>query len=117
MKLRSALCAVTALVSVGATAAMAEELTIATVNNSDMIIMQKLSPQWEEATGHTLNWVVLEENVLRQRVTTDIATSRDPSMAKTMVSASGRNILPSVCSSVKTRPPAKAASISSNIVR
>ena len=60
-----------ALISGGA---LAEELTIATVNNSDMIIMQKLSPQWEEATGHTLNWVVLEENVLRQRVTTDIAT-------------------------------------------
>ena len=55
--------------------ASAEELTIATVNNSDMIIMQKLSPQWEAETGHTLNWVVLEENVLRQRVTTDIATS------------------------------------------
>ena len=55
--------------------ATAEELTIATVNNSDMIVMQKLSPQWEAATGHTLNWVVLEENVLRQRVTTDIATS------------------------------------------
>ena len=55
--------------------ATAEELTIATVNNSDMIVMQKLSPQWEAATGHTLNWVVLEENVLRQRVTTDIATN------------------------------------------
>jgi multiple sugar transport system substrate-binding protein/sorbitol/mannitol transport system substrate-binding protein len=54
--------------------ASAEELTIATVNNSDMIIMQKLSPQWEAASGHKLNWVVLEENVLRQRVTTDIAT-------------------------------------------
>jgi len=54
--------------------AFAEELTIATVNNSDMIIMQKLSPKFEEATGHKLNWVVLEENVLRQRVTTDIAT-------------------------------------------
>jgi sorbitol/mannitol transport system substrate-binding protein len=54
--------------------AQAETLTIATVNNSDMIIMQKLAPQWEAASGHTLNWVVLEENVLRQRVTTDIAT-------------------------------------------
>lgn len=54
--------------------AQAEELTIATVNNSDMIIMQKLSPAWEKATGNKLNWVVLEENVLRQRVTTDIAT-------------------------------------------
>ena len=55
--------------------ALAEELTIATVNNSDMIIMQELSSQWEEQSGHTLNWVVLEENVLRQRVTTDIATN------------------------------------------
>ena len=59
----------------GTAMAHAETLTIATVNNSDMIIMQRLSPQWEEATGNTLNWVVLEENVLRQRVTTDIATS------------------------------------------
>src|SRR6478609_7759029 len=39
-----------------------------------MIIMQKLSPEWEKATGNKLNWVVLEENVLRQRLTTDIAT-------------------------------------------
>jgi len=36
--------------------------------------MQKLSPKWEAATGNKINWVVLEENVLRQRVTTDIAT-------------------------------------------
>ncbi|RUM08939.1 sugar ABC transporter substrate-binding protein [Rhizobium chutanense] len=54
--------------------AHAEELTIATVNNGDMIIMQKLSPEWEKETGNKLNWVVLEENVLRQKVTTDIAT-------------------------------------------
>lgn len=51
------------------------ELTIATVNNSDMIIMQELSTQWEAETGNTLNWLVLEENVLRQRVTTDITTN------------------------------------------
>jgi sorbitol/mannitol transport system substrate-binding protein len=57
-----------------AATASAQTLTIATVNNSDMIIMQKLSPEFEKATGHKLNWVVLEENVLRQRVTTDIAT-------------------------------------------
>ncbi|SDJ28199.1 ABC transporter substrate-binding protein [Aliiruegeria lutimaris] len=56
------------------TAATAEEITIATVNNADMIVMQKLAPKWEEATGNTINWVVLEENVLRQRTTTDIAT-------------------------------------------
>ncbi|KPP87927.1 MAG: ABC-type sorbitol/mannitol uptake system substrate-binding component SmoE [Rhodobacteraceae bacterium HLUCCA08] len=74
MKLKSALLAASALVSVTATAAHADEITIATVNNSDMIIMQELSSQWEEQTGHTIDWVVLEENVLRQRVTTDIAT-------------------------------------------
>lgn len=54
--------------------AIAEEITIATVNNADMITMQELAPEWERATGHTINWVVLEENVLRQRTTTDIAT-------------------------------------------
>ena len=55
-------------------AAAETTLNIATVNNADMIIMQKLSPKFEAATGINLNWVVLEENVLRQRVTTDIAT-------------------------------------------
>ncbi len=54
--------------------ATAEEITVATVNNGDMIIMQELSSRWEEETGNTISWVVLEENVLRQRVTTDIAT-------------------------------------------
>src|SRR5215510_9280694 len=52
----------------------ARKLTIATVNNSDMIIMQRLSKQFGEKTGANLEWVVLEENVLRQRVTTDITT-------------------------------------------
>lgn len=55
--------------------AFAEEITVATVNNADMIVMQELAPQWEEATGNKINWVVLEENVLRQRTTTDIATN------------------------------------------
>lgn len=50
-------------------------LTIATVNNGDMIIMRQLSGEFEKAhPGIHLNWVTLEENVLRQRVTTDIAT-------------------------------------------
>ena len=50
---------------VGASAAMtayAEKLTIATVNNSDMIIMQELSSEFTKKTGHELNWVTLEEN-------------------------------------------------------
>ncbi|TYB85730.1 sugar ABC transporter substrate-binding protein [Oceaniovalibus sp. ACAM 378] len=57
-----------------ASVALAEEITIATVNNGDMVRMQSLSPQWEKDTGNTINWVVLEENVLRQNVTTDIST-------------------------------------------
>ncbi len=58
-----------------ATALSAGELTIATVNNGHMIEMQKLSGAFEEANpGITLNWLVLEEAVLRQRVTTDIST-------------------------------------------
>ncbi len=52
----------------------ARKLTIATVNNADMIVMQRLSKQFEEQAGIPLEWVVLEENVLRQRVTTDITT-------------------------------------------
>ncbi|TLX56805.1 sugar ABC transporter substrate-binding protein [Stutzerimonas nosocomialis] len=58
-----------------ASAASAETLTIATVNNADMIRMQRLSKTFEQHHPDiNLNWVVLEENVLRQRLTTDIAT-------------------------------------------
>ncbi len=74
MKLKNALVAVSALVSVGATAAYAETLTIATVNNGDMIRMQGLTDDFTAKTGHEVEWVTLEENVLRQRVTQDIAT-------------------------------------------
>jgi len=55
--------------------ASAQTLTIATVNNGDMIRMQGLSSAFTEETGIDLNWVVLEENTLRQNVTTDIATN------------------------------------------
>src|ERR1700755_654006 len=50
-------------------------LTIATVNNSDMIRMQGLTSEFTAKNSDiTVKWVTLEENVLRQRVTTDIAT-------------------------------------------
>ena len=64
-----------ALASVaGADAAShATTLTIATVNNGDMIRMQGLTDDFTAKTGHKVEWVTLEENVLRQRVTTDIA--------------------------------------------
>ncbi len=50
-------------------------LTIATVNNEDMIVMQRLSKEFER--GHPdihLDWVVLEEKILREKTTTDVAT-------------------------------------------
>lgn len=55
--------------------ASAETLTIATVNNGDMIRMQKLTDDFKKKNPDIdLEWVTLEENVLRQKVTTDIAT-------------------------------------------
>jgi sorbitol/mannitol transport system substrate-binding protein len=50
-------------------------ITIATVNNGDMIRMQALMPEFNAAHPDiNVEWVTLEENVLRQNVTTDIAT-------------------------------------------
>ena len=54
--------------------ASAETVTIATVNNGDMIRMQGLTDDFTAKTGHEVEWVTLEENILRQRVTQDIAT-------------------------------------------
>ena len=52
-----------------------ETITIATVNNGDMITMKELSNHFEEQNPDiSLKWVTLEENILRQRVTTDVAT-------------------------------------------
>src|SRR6266699_3503805 len=63
-----------AILSISAPA-IAETLTIATVNNGDMIRMQGLTSDFTAKNPDiTVKWVTLEENVLRQRVTTDIAT-------------------------------------------
>ena len=74
MKLKTIMlgaCSVLALAGI----AGAETLTIATVNNGDMIRMQKLAGAFTEKNPDIqLEWVTLEENILRQRVTTDIAT-------------------------------------------
>jgi len=73
-KFRLALAA-TLVTALWGTSASAVELVIATVNNGHMIEMEKLSKNFEAANpGITLKWVTLEEGVLRQRVTTDIAT-------------------------------------------
>ena len=59
-----------------AVAAHATDITIATVNNGHMIEMQKLTKKYFEPANPDIhvNWVTLEEGVLRQRATTDIAT-------------------------------------------
>ena len=74
MRYSSILIGATSLVAL-ATAAQAQTVTIATVNNGDMIRMQKLADNFtKDHPDISLEWVTLEENVLRQRVTTDIAT-------------------------------------------
>jgi polyol transport system substrate-binding protein len=56
-------------------AAAETKLTIATVNNGDMIRMQKLTDDFTSKNPDiSVEWVTLEENALRQKVTTDIAT-------------------------------------------
>ncbi|MBJ7536922.1 ABC transporter substrate-binding protein [Marinomonas transparens] len=55
-------------------AAAQTEITVATVNNGHMIEMQKLTPIFEKANPDIkVKWVTLEEGVLRQNVTQDIA--------------------------------------------
>ncbi|CAN1575339.1 UgpB ABC-type sugar transport system, periplasmic component [Paracoccaceae bacterium] len=58
------------------TAVMAETtITVATVNNGDMVRMQGLMDDfYAKHPDIKVEWVTLEENVLRQNVTTDIAT-------------------------------------------
>ena len=76
MHLRTAFCAVSALALTAGAAAAQTTITIATVNNGDMIRMQGLTDDFTARNpGIELEWVTLEENVLRQRVTQDIATN------------------------------------------
>jgi sorbitol/mannitol transport system substrate-binding protein len=74
MKLKTTL-ALSVLLAAAGSAQAATEIVIATVNNGHMIEMQKLTPHFEKANPEVkVKWVTLEEGVLRQRVTTDIAT-------------------------------------------
>ena len=78
MSLKRTLRAATAmsLITTGAgfAGSHATELTIAIVNNGHMINMQTVAEAYTEETGVTLNWVSLEEGVLREQVTSDTAT-------------------------------------------
>src|SRR5436190_3910727 len=49
-------------------------ITIATVNNPDMIVMQSLSSKFTAKYGIKVKYVTLPENTLRQKVTSDVAT-------------------------------------------
>ena len=67
--------ALTLATAVGAFAdGHAPALTIAIVNNGHMINMQSVAEAYTEQTGVALNWVSLEEGVLREQVTSDTAT-------------------------------------------
>jgi sorbitol/mannitol transport system substrate-binding protein len=49
-------------------------ITIATVNNPDMVVMQSLTSAFTKKYGIKVKYVTLPENTLRQKVTSDIAT-------------------------------------------
>ncbi len=73
--IKSTVSSVLGLLLFGAIAyAQQKEVTIATVNNPDMIELKRLSSKFTEKNPDIkLNWVIVEENVLRQRVTTDVS--------------------------------------------
>jgi polyol transport system substrate-binding protein len=64
----------TILLSTVSVLAQPKTVTIAVVNNPDMLELKKLSSKFEEKNPDIkLNWVIVEENILRQRVTTDVS--------------------------------------------
>jgi sorbitol/mannitol transport system substrate-binding protein len=74
MKIADALLIVS-MISIGGTDAMAERLTIATVNNGDMIRMQELAGDFSATYPEIeLQWVTLDESTLRRQVTSDVAS-------------------------------------------
>jgi len=76
LPMRSLALAAFAVAAIAPITAKAATVTIATLNNPDMIELKKLSPAFEKANPDIqLKWVILEENVLRQRATTDITTN------------------------------------------
>jgi sorbitol/mannitol transport system substrate-binding protein len=74
MKRFAVLTAALAVAQLGISQA-ASTITIATVNNPDMVTMQKLTPEFNKKYPDiTVKWVVLPENELRQKVTLDVAS-------------------------------------------
>ncbi len=70
-----ALLGATAMLTLAGLASAETKITVATVNNGDMVRMQGLMDDfYAKNPDIKVEWVTLEENVLRQNVTTDIAT-------------------------------------------
>ena len=70
-----ALLGATALLTLAGLASAETTITVATVNNGDMVRMQGLMDDfYAKNPDIKVEWVTLEENVLRQNVTNDIAT-------------------------------------------
>src|ERR1700739_2401126 len=75
MKLRLLSPILPLLFGVAVAQAQQKTVTIGVVNNPDMIELKKLSSNFEEKNPTIkLSWVIAEENILRQRVTTDVST-------------------------------------------
>lgn len=66
---------VTAALSTAACALAQTRITVASVNNPDMVTMQELSREFEAQNPDIrLDWLFLDEGTLRSRLTTDVAT-------------------------------------------
>ena len=78
MSFRNIFCSASALAIMTAGGAFADNhettLTVAIVNNGHMINMQKVAEAYTAETGVKLEWVALEEGVLREQVSSDTAT-------------------------------------------
>lgn len=65
----------TAALLLAAGASAQTTLTVASVNNPDMVTMQELSTEFESQNPDIkLEWLFLDEGTLRSRLTTDVAT-------------------------------------------
>jgi sorbitol/mannitol transport system substrate-binding protein len=74
MKLRLLPPILSLLLGVASAQAQQKTVTICAVNNEPMIELKKLSAKFEQKNpGIKLNWVIVEENVLRQKVTLDVS--------------------------------------------
>jgi sorbitol/mannitol transport system substrate-binding protein len=74
MKLRLLPPILSLLLGIASAEAQQKTVTICAVNNEPMIELKKLSSKFEQKHPDIkLNWVIVEENVLRQKVTLDVS--------------------------------------------